>query len=72
MFAKIYEIERIGNGFLAVMARPRPEDWLEDEIRSLKSQGIGSVVSLLEPVEAIDVGLADERIVCEKAEIEKL
>lgn len=39
-------------------------------IRSLKNQGIECVVSLLEPAEAIEVGLADERVVCEKAEID--
>ncbi|HEV2687984.1 MAG TPA: dual specificity protein phosphatase family protein [Bryobacteraceae bacterium] len=47
-------------GLLAIAARPRGGDWLEDEARSWRQAGIDVVVSLLEPAEAAQLGLAGE------------
>lgn len=47
MNAEIYWIQAAGPGRLAVMPRPRGGDWLEDEIRSLKSVGVQILVSML-------------------------
>jgi hypothetical protein len=60
MFTEIYWIQTEGPGRLAVMPRPRGGDWLEDEIRSLKSLGIQVLVSLLTPEEESTLGLEDE------------
>jgi protein-tyrosine phosphatase len=65
----IYEIERIGSGGLAVMGRPRAGDWAADEFAGLSELGITDVVSLLEPAEAREVGLAAEDQYCETAGI---
>jgi len=45
---------------LAVVLRPRGGDWLEDELRKLRSGGIQTIVSLLEENEASWLGLAEE------------
>jgi protein-tyrosine phosphatase len=45
---------------LAVVLRPRPEDWLEDDLRYFLNSGIETLVSLLEPSEAVWLGLSLE------------
>lgn len=57
---------------LAIMARPRAGDWLEDEIAHWRSAGIATVVSLLERHEIDDLGLEDEAALCTKAGIQFL
>ncbi len=59
-----YEIERIGSGFLAVMAKPVAGEWIDDEFRGLSNAGFRQVVSLLEEHEAYEVGLHDEEQLC--------
>ena len=46
------------------MPRPRGGDWLEDEIRSLKSSGVDAVVSLLESAEIEELDIAEEQTLC--------
>jgi protein-tyrosine phosphatase len=57
------------NNSLAVMPRPRGNDWLEDEIISYKHFGVDVIVSLLENHETIELELESEQIFCEKHEI---
>jgi protein-tyrosine phosphatase len=45
---------------LAVVLRPRGDDWLEDELLRMKQGGIQTLVSLLEEEEATSLGLALE------------
>jgi protein-tyrosine phosphatase len=47
-------------GRLAILARPRGEDWLQDEIVGWKEAGIDVVVSLLSKNEEAELGLSDE------------
>jgi protein-tyrosine phosphatase len=47
-------------GHLSVVSRPRGGDWLEDEARAWKRDGINVVVSLLEPEEAAQLDLLNE------------
>ena len=47
-------------GRLAIAARPRGGDWLEDETASWRAAGLNVVVSLLERAEADQLGLALE------------
>lgn len=61
-----YEIELIGSGFLAVMAKPVAGEWVDEEFAGLYQAGLRKVVSLLEEHEAFEVGLSDERELCEK------
>ena len=56
---------------LAIVLCPR-SDGLKDELQFIKRRGVDTLVSLLEPEEAIWLGLGDERQVAEKAGIEFL
>ena len=62
----IFVVEPIGSGFLAVMARPVPGEWIDDEFAGIAEFGIRCVVSLLEPDEASEIGLGDEKSICER------
>lgn len=64
MIPDIYKIICIGDGFLAIMARPRSGDWLEDEVAELKTLGVTAVLSLLEIEEERELGLQDEGALC--------
>ena len=46
------------------MARPRGDDWLEDEINHLKNNEVGVLVSLLERDEIYDLKLDNEEQFC--------
>ncbi len=46
------------------MARPRGDDWLEDEINHLKNSGVGVLVSLLERDEIYELKLDNEEQLC--------
>jgi len=52
-------------GKLALAARPRGGEWLEDEITSWRLRGIDTVCSLLTPDEEEDLDLAHEKIQAE-------
>jgi protein-tyrosine phosphatase len=47
-------------GQLAIVARPRGWDWLDDEASAWRQAGIDFVLSLLQDDEAAQLGLADE------------
>jgi len=66
MQVEIYRIRNIGEGFLAIMAKPRTGDWLEDEIAGLRQIGVDLVVSLLEPPEVLELELSRESDLCER------
>jgi protein-tyrosine phosphatase len=57
---------------MAIVTRPRPDDWLRDEMRMLKLGGIDTLVSLLERREAEWLGLEHEGREAERAGIEFL
>jgi protein-tyrosine phosphatase len=66
----VYWIQHDLQPRLAIVARPRGEDWLHDELLAMKSSGIDILVSLLEPDEAMDLGLQLESEFAQKAGIE--
>ena len=57
---KLYWISVSWPGKLAIAARPRGDDWLEDEVRDWKNAGVSTVLSLLAPDEERDLHLAAE------------
>lgn len=57
----VYWINGPWPGKLAILARPRGADWLEDEIAGWKNAGVDVVVSLLTRGEDSELGLVDER-----------
>jgi protein-tyrosine phosphatase len=58
------------SGCMAIMARPRAGDWLEDEVTGWKAEGIDTVVSLLERDEVEELGLAREAELCSQEGME--
>ncbi len=70
MFTRIYWLHTNANGGkLGIMARPRSDDWLEQEINHFKKQGIGVIVSLLEATEIQELGLQKQSALCAGQEI---
>jgi protein-tyrosine phosphatase len=62
---QVYWIDGPWPGRLAILARPRGGDWLEDEVRSWKKSGLNVVVSLLMPEESLEFDLQNEGSSCE-------
>ena len=68
----IYWVESTVPKSMAIVARPRGYDWLEDELLAMRREGIDVVVSLLTIPEQEELGLSLERELCQKAGIEYL
>lgn len=66
----IYWLKEIEPFRLAIMPRPRSEEWLADEIAGYSADGISVLVSLLEPQEVVELGLDDEAQLCQEHGIE--
>lgn len=47
-------------GAISITARPRPGDWLTDEMHALRAAGIDTLISALTDTEARELDLADE------------
>lgn len=60
MTPKLYWIDGLWPGKLAISARPRGGDWLEDEISGWRRSGVDAVVSLLTPQENRELQLGQE------------
>jgi protein-tyrosine phosphatase len=65
--AELFFILDCPAGRLAIMARPRAGDWLDDEAASWRRQGLDTVVSLLEDHEVAELELTAEQESCAKA-----
>jgi protein-tyrosine phosphatase len=70
MRSDVYWIDWPARGRLAIMARPRASDWLEDEIAGWKEAGIATVVCLLDQDEVAELGLREEAELCRRYDIE--
>jgi len=64
MLSSIYWIDTPAPGRLAIMARPRAGDWLEDEVAGWQTQAVDLVVSLLEHGEVSELDLRREPELC--------
>lgn len=51
-------------GKLAIMPRPRGDDWLEDDVRSWHYAGVDAVLSVLTSDEATELRLSGEEAYC--------
>jgi protein-tyrosine phosphatase len=71
MGVKLYDID-CAHGRLAIMARPRGNDWLDDDISALRKAGITTIVSLLADDEVSELGLQDESMLCRRHEMDFL
>ena len=70
MRPSIFRIERSGPGKLSTMARPRGNDWLEDEMNGLRDIGVEVLVSMLTHNEANELDLLGEAAAASKAGLE--
>lgn len=64
MSTEVYRIDGPWPGSLAISARPRGGDWLEDEVRGWREAGFDVIVSLLTPQEVEEMDLAQEARYC--------
>lgn len=65
MSTNIYWIHKFDNSAkIGIMARPRGDDWLEDEIAHFKNNNVDVLVSLLERDEVYDLNLELEEELC--------
>ena len=60
----IYEVPLNGSGRLAIAARPRGGDWLDDEVKRLRQHGVEIMVSALAADERRELGLETEAETC--------
>ena len=60
MLTELHWVDGPWPGKLALAARPRGGEWLEDEMAHWRQQGIDTVVSLLEAEEECDLDLSGE------------
>jgi protein-tyrosine phosphatase len=58
---KLYWTNGPWPGKLALAARPRGGDWLEDELKAWRNAGIDTVLSLLTREEVLDLNLQNEQ-----------
>ncbi|GAA4255659.1 tyrosine protein phosphatase [Dactylosporangium darangshiense] len=56
----LYSVTEPGPGRVSIMAKPRPGDWLADDLARLAGRGVDILVSLLTPAEVAETGLAGE------------
>lgn len=69
MQATVYPITDAARNHIAIVARPRGNDWLGEEISALSREGIDVLVSMLTDEEAEELGLNDESAECTAAGI---
>jgi protein-tyrosine phosphatase len=69
MKPEIYWIDGPWQGRLAIVGRPRGNDWLGDEVGAWKNSGIDAVVSLLTADEEAELGLESEKRLAESVGI---
>ena len=55
-----------GASRMAIVPRPRGNDWLEQELLAIKAAGVDVLVSLLTRDEEIELGLAEEAEMCKR------
>ncbi len=65
--SEIFWIEGDPQASLAIVIRPAGNGWLADGLRTLRRGGIDTLVSMLEPWEAAELGLAREGPLAEEA-----
>jgi hypothetical protein len=66
----VFWINPGANGRLAIVPRPRGNEWLADDLKALRRDGIDILISLLTPPETAELGLAREQELCERTGIE--
>ena len=71
-YETVFWIEGAKPGRLAIVLCPRGDDWLKDDLEFIERSGVDTLVSLLEPQEAIWIGLGEEPRLAEEAGLQFL
>jgi len=66
MTPKLYWLADVPNTHIAISARPRGGDWLEDDVQGWRNQGVDVVVSLLTAEENKELDLQSESSVAQR------
>jgi protein-tyrosine phosphatase len=66
----IYWVQDRNPPQVAIVPRPRGNDWLADDLATLRADGVDVLVSFLEDDEAAELGLSEERKLAEQAGME--
>ena len=72
MRPSIYKVAQLGEGFLAVMAKPVAGEWIDEEFLGIAHFGIKRLVSLLEQQEIKELGLSSAPTLCASNGVEYL
>ena len=70
--ARIFRVHEFGPACMSVVPGPRGGDWLDDDIRAIKSTGVHLLVSMLTPDEQTEMNLIAEAERCHALGIEYL
>jgi len=57
---RVFWIEDDPQSGLAIVLRPRGDQWVREDLEEMKQSGVQTLVSLLHPHEAVWLGLVDE------------
>lgn len=66
----VFWINRGTNGRLAIVQRPRGDEWMAQDLAAFRQNGIDILVSLLTSPEAKELGLSHEKEMCERVGME--
>src|SRR5688572_29251288 len=58
--ARLFPVQEFGLACMSVVPRPRGRDWLDDELRAIKTAGVHLLVSILTPDEQAAMDLTAE------------
>ena len=72
MPSSIYKVTHLGEGFLAIMAKPVAGEWIDEEFSSIARFGIKRLVCLLQAPEIRELGLATAADLCASKKMEYL
>lgn len=64
LIATLYPITAAAPNRIAIVARPRGNDWLSEEVAALSRKGVNVLVSMLTVEEANELGLGQESAEC--------
>jgi protein-tyrosine phosphatase len=57
---RVFWIDGDPQSGLAIVLRPRGDEWVREDLEEMKQSGVQTLISLLHPHEAVWLGLADE------------
>lgn len=67
--SQVFWVPEVTQGRLGIMPRPRPGDWLRDEVSAWQRDGVHTIVSLLESFEVRELELREEAAMCHASQI---